>query len=53
MKLKKCYYLIDHVTSLQLQCCAPPRTQVTLIVHYRTLLQPFLRQAASLSAVDS
>lgn len=28
--MKKSYYLLDHVTSLQVQYCAPLRTQVKL-----------------------
>lgn len=44
--MKNSYYLLDHVTSLQVQYCALLRMQFKLIVHHRTPLQPFLRQAA-------
>lgn len=45
MKMKKSSYLLAHVTSLQVQYCAPLRTQFKLIVHHRT---HFLRQAVDL-----
>lgn len=48
--MKKSYYLLDHVTSLQVQYCAPLRMQFKLIVHHKTPLQPFFRQAVDLGS---